>query len=195
MTDGIWHVFVYVHWSHFYISRSKKSHKIVEIIWKYHEFGVLHQKMSAKICFICNIASENCQINLAQIKSQHSHHPLLIFITKFLRKSTLNRSLYNADNCICENCLSRVNEYDSICVKAKRIEDELHKMLLKSDKSWHTSIEDDHSAEDIQDNRNDVGEIVSESSRDHESEVNQHSELIPKYVGSHVCTFNVCFND
>lgn len=86
-------------------------------------------------CFICDVTSRNGQNNLAQIKSQHSGYPLLIFIKKFLRTFTSNRDITDPRNHICEKCLKRVNEYDELCVKAKIIEDELYKLLVKSDKS------------------------------------------------------------
>lgn len=92
--------------------------------------------MPHQICFICNIASEICQKNFTQMKSQYSGYPLIIFIKKFIRKSHLVRDINNSDNCICQICLVQVNEYDSICVKAKRIEDELHRKLIESDTVW-----------------------------------------------------------
>lgn len=97
--------------------------------------------MAEKTCFVCNFVSEHCQSNFVQIKSQHSGYPLLIFMRKFLRKYGSSRSISDPFNCICEKCLKRVNEYDDLCVKAKRIEDDLHKLLINSDKSWKSRNE------------------------------------------------------
>lgn len=94
-------------------------------------------------CFVCDGTTRDGQINFTKSKSQHSGHPLLIFIRKFLRTSILGRDLSDPTNCICGKCLSRINEYDEICVKAKRIEDELHKMLLKCDKTWKNRTQPD----------------------------------------------------
>lgn len=92
--------------------------------------------MSLQTCFICDSVTNDGQRNFTQSKSQHSGFPLLIFIRKFLRTSILGRNLSDPINSICGKCLQRVNEYDELCVKAKQIEDELHKMLLKCDRTW-----------------------------------------------------------
>lgn len=98
--------------------------------------------MLPKTCFICNETSVNYQNDLTQVKSQHSGYPFLIFMRKFLRKSILSRNISNANNCVCERCIIRVNEYDDLCVKAKRIEDDLHELLIKSDKASKTTNEE-----------------------------------------------------
>lgn len=92
--------------------------------------------MSTNVCFVCDGASTYGQQNFNTIKSQYSGYPILIFMRKFVRKSILRRNINDANNCICSECLACLNEYDELCVKAKRIEDKLHKLLLASDKRW-----------------------------------------------------------
>lgn len=120
-------------------------------------------------CFICDFSASDSQTNFTQIKSLHSGYPLLIFIRKFLRKSILGRDISDSLNCICCKCLIRINEYDEICVKAKRIEDELHRMLLKSDQTWQKRMQSDEGFNDqnIKSNGND---IANESIGDYEDE-------------------------
>lgn len=121
--------------------------------------------MTLQFCFVCNIffIPEQLQSNLAQIKSQYSGYPLVIFIKKFLRKSIPNRNINDPNNCICDRCFQRVSEYDDLCVKAKRIEDELHKLLVNSDRECqdigHMSGEDQH------------------QSSSHESEVDENEQI------------------
>lgn len=126
--------------------------------------------MTSKKCFICNIASENYHSNFAQIKSQHSGYPLVIFIRKFVRKSILTRNLNSSDNCICRDCLICVNEYDSICVKAKQIEDELHRKLIKSDKIWANITIPNQNETDTEIVQNDTAKMDVQSSEDSDSQ-------------------------
>lgn len=62
----------------------------------------------------------------------------------------------------------RINEYDEICVQAKRIEDELHKMLLKSDKAW-TQRAQSHDGNGTN--------IVNESIGDYDDEVEDDDRI------------------
>lgn len=95
--------------------------------------------MSTEICFVCGVSSMNCQNNFAQIKTKHSGFPITIFIKKFVRKLILSRNITDPDNFICQSCLVRINEYDEICVKAKHIEDTLHKMIRTSERVWRNA--------------------------------------------------------
>lgn len=92
--------------------------------------------MSNQVCFICNSTSQNCQINFDRIKLQYSGYSLSIFIKKFLRNFVPNRNISDQKNSICELCFKTVNEYDELCVKAKKLEDNLHRLLVKSDELW-----------------------------------------------------------
>lgn len=126
--------------------------------------------MTLQMCFICNIVSEDCQSNFAEVKSQHSGYPLVIFIRKFVRKSILTRNFNSSDNCICRTCLIRVNEYDSICVKAKQIEDELHRKLIKSDKIWENTTIANQNVTDAETVQNKSAKMDVESSEDLDSQ-------------------------
>lgn len=89
--------------------------------------------MSFDLCFVCGSSNVNFQRNLVKMKSKYSGYSLIIFIKKILRKTVLTRDISDPNNCICGICLMHVNEYDEIAVKAKSIEDMLHKMLHDTD--------------------------------------------------------------
>lgn len=114
--------------------------------------------MSLPPCFICDDISIDGRKNFTQSKSQHSGYPLLIFIRKFLRTSIVGRDLSDPMNFVCCKCLSRINEYDELCVKAKRIEDELHKMLLKCDETWKNRIQTDEQHAEINEKQEEEGQ-------------------------------------
>lgn len=96
--------------------------------------------MADGICFICNIASSDCQSNISELKSQHSGTRIIEFIKKFFRDVPPRRIIADETNFFCTECIIRINEYDYACAMAERIEQEFHEMLIKSEKNWTNKV-------------------------------------------------------
>lgn len=115
--------------------------------------------MSSPLCFICNNPSQGLLRNFDQIKAKYSGYPLVTFMKNFYRNFKPRRSIIDPSNYICKICLDQVNEYDNLRVKAKQIEDKLHKLLVRSDKCWHDKNKDNINKESTkEDNKEDIDE-------------------------------------
>lgn len=91
--------------------------------------------METVICYFCNVKSEDWRRNLFEVKSQHSGSPIAFFVNKFLGECQSHRSVSEESNCICVECLQKIEEYDWLCTMAKRFESELREVLLKTESS------------------------------------------------------------
>lgn len=72
------------------------------------------------------------------MKSQYSGRIIYDFIVKWLGADSsirLNGAAADPkdDNCVCIDCLNKINEYDLLCVQAERIETELRNTLLRTE--------------------------------------------------------------
>lgn len=90
------------------------------------------------ICYVCNEETSDWHRNLMEIKSKHSKTPIVQFIVKFLADYVSQRNINNESNCICSECLNRIQSYDWMCVKIKEQENELRTLILKTE-SYFTS--------------------------------------------------------
>lgn len=91
-----------------------------------------HNKME-RICYVCNHAVFNWCRNLTEIKSAHSNTVLIDFIQKFLGDFKSQRQMNDVTNCICLDCLERINAYDLTCQHALQQENQLRDLLLETE--------------------------------------------------------------
>lgn len=96
--------------------------------------------MESENCYICNTASVFYSQNLYQTKSKHSETRICEFIRIFLANYPSEReyiSINSVDdeNCICIECLNKIDEYDLASITAKRVETELRDLLLHTEAS------------------------------------------------------------
>lgn len=93
---------------------------------------------AARTCFICNTASSESFVNMYEIVSLHSNTPVYDFVWKFLDdKPSVRDDSIDAANAnwssLCNKCLNKINEYDSACVAAAKIEEELRWELSQTE--------------------------------------------------------------
>lgn len=95
--------------------------------------------MDPQICYICAVTSVFYSRNLFKTKSKHSETRIYDFICKFLGKSPsglrLTATNNDNDNCVCIECLSKIDEYDLASITARRVEAELRDLLLHAESS------------------------------------------------------------
>lgn len=92
-------------------------------------------------CYVCNSATDDWSSNLIGLKSQHSN----ILITDLL-KNVLNgfqsmRNIHDQLNCICIDCLSKIEEYNRMYLRAKQCEKELYDILVQTENVLFTNKE------------------------------------------------------
>lgn len=97
-------------------------------------------KMMVIKCYVCNSATDDWRSNLIGLKSQHSN----VLVTDLLKK-VLNgfQSMRNIDdelNCICIDCLSKIEDYDWICLRAKQSEKDLYNILIQTENGYMTKL-------------------------------------------------------
>lgn len=69
---------------------------------------------------------------MTSLRSKHSETNILTFLERFVGHdlSDINRS--NSQSVVCQNCIIKIDEYDELYMNAKRLEDDLRKILLKT---------------------------------------------------------------
>ncbi|XP_055305996.1 zinc finger protein 2-like isoform X2 [Sitodiplosis mosellana] len=86
-------------------------------------------------CYVCNKNSTIYQLNLTEIKSNHSGKRVCDFIKQLTRDFATTRDVEDESNCICLECLQNVLVYDRACVEAEKQEKKLIELLLATEKS------------------------------------------------------------
>lgn len=84
-------------------------------------------------CYVCNIKTDDWRSNLIGLKSQHSDTLVTDFIKRFLGDFKSMRSINDEENCICSECLNKIEEYDWTCLLAKRYEKEMYEVLVQTE--------------------------------------------------------------
>lgn len=84
--------------------------------------------------------------NLFKTKSKYSETRIYDFIYKFLGKlpsvRQLNASNNDNDDCVCIECLGKIDEYDLATITARRVETELRDLLLHAESSIYRETKD-----------------------------------------------------
>lgn len=102
--------------------------------------------MDPQVCYICAITSVFYSRNLFKTKSKYSETRIYDFICKFLGKIPSERLRQRRqqssdspnegnDECVCIECLGKIDEYDLATITAQRVESELRGLLLHAESS------------------------------------------------------------
>lgn len=89
--------------------------------------------MDSVVCYVCNEKADEWQRNLGKLKSRHSNDSIGFFVKKLLLNIRSQRNVDDESNCICVNCLQRIEEYDWACKVAERYKKDLLQILLKTE--------------------------------------------------------------
>lgn len=82
-----------------------------------------------EICYVCNRQSTDWRRNFTEVKSQHTQAPVSQFIRKFLGDFKSFRNIDSESNCICRECLQKIDDYDWSCQHAIDQEVKLRDLL------------------------------------------------------------------
>lgn len=94
-------------------------------------------------CFVCNIKTDEWRSGLCGLMSQHSNTLITDYIKKILSNFISTRNIDDENNCICPDCLSKIEECDWYRITTERCEKELHDLLVRTENSPDdTNIED-----------------------------------------------------
>lgn len=88
--------------------------------------------MNAK-CYICNKESSDWRRNFAEIKSQHTQTSISHLIRQFLGDFQSMRNIDNESNCICGECVQKIDDYDWTCHRAIEQEEKLRDLLWSTE--------------------------------------------------------------
>lgn len=101
--------------------------------------------MDPQVCYICEITSVFYSRNLFKTKSKYSETRIYDFICKFLGKIPSARlrqrrqqSNEDSDDCVCIECLGKIDEYDLATITAQRVESELRGLLLHAESTVYS---------------------------------------------------------
>lgn len=85
-------------------------------------------------CSICGNTTKFAVSNIFQIKTAHSETPVDKILQRLLNKTSSDffQKFQNTKNCACQDCLIKIDEYDLAYTNAKKIENELINLILKS---------------------------------------------------------------
>lgn len=88
-----------------------------------------------QICYICNATTDFYSRNLYVTKSKHTNTKICDLIKRWLENSSISRPIVDAsdENCICIDCLDKINEFDSMYANAMQMEKEIQKILLTTE--------------------------------------------------------------
>lgn len=92
------------------------------------DISIENTGFETQTCYVCNQHTESYFQNLNETKSDHTNTRICDFLTKWLGKNAQIDNL--DDDCICVDCLNKVNEYDLLCVAANEIENGLRDTFL-----------------------------------------------------------------
>lgn len=100
--------------------------------------------MDPQVCYICAMTSVFYSRNLFKTKSKHSETRIYDFICKFLGKipsvrqrqrQSSSSTIVDNDDCVCVECLGKIDEYDLATITSQRVESELRGLLLHAESS------------------------------------------------------------
>lgn len=89
-------------------------------------------------CFVCNIKTDEWRSGLCGLMSQHSSTLITVLIRSILGSFQLSRNVDDESNCICSDCLSRIEDCDWQRIAAQRCERELYELLLQTETQCKT---------------------------------------------------------
>lgn len=89
-------------------------------------------------CFVCNIKTDEWRSGLCGLMSQHSSTLITVLIRSILGNFQLSRNVDNESNCICSDCLSRIEDCDWQRIAAQRCERELYDLLVQTETQCKT---------------------------------------------------------
>lgn len=96
------------------------------------------------ICYVCNTESSDWRRNFTAIKSQHTQTPISQFIRKFLGDFQSSRHIDSESNCICVECLQKIDDYDWTCQQAVEQEVKIRDLLWTTEANLIDSGNDEH---------------------------------------------------
>lgn len=85
-------------------------------------------------CFVCSIKTDEWRSGLHGLVSQHSNTLITVLIRTILGTFQSNRDIDDELNCICPDCLSRIEDCDWQRIAAQRCERELYELLVRTEK-------------------------------------------------------------
>lgn len=121
------------------------------------------------ICYVCNQETELWCQNFTAIESQHTKMLISELIRRFLGDFQSLRNIDDESNCICWQCLDRVNEWDLAYKTADIKYKTLQSLLLSTEISerdkinpieFKTESTEFHSASEAVENIEPIGDIV-----------------------------------
>lgn len=89
-------------------------------------------------CFICEKILVSFDNNLAEVTGIYSTTPLLELLERLL-----NEKLTEPDQCCCEECVKKLNDYDLATLTALNIENELSILYRKKNSTYYLEDDDD----------------------------------------------------
>lgn len=128
------------------------------------------------ICYFCNQVTNAWAQDFTQFKSQHSKTPISVLTQKFLGNFESSRNVDEESNCICSDCLNRVNEYDLTAQMAIEQERELRELLVSTELSLILKTDEDYHNGSV--SENDANELMENDPTDTNSEPKAESEQL-----------------
>lgn len=89
-------------------------------------------KMTTNLCFICNVRTDDW-LKLNEIKSQHTNTRIIDLLKKILGDCDIKRPIDSEINCICSDCLNRIDEYEFLNITLKKHEKQLYDIFQKTE--------------------------------------------------------------
>lgn len=84
-------------------------------------------------CFVCDIKTDEWRCALSGLVSQHSNTPVTVLIRTVLGVFQTTRNIDDELNCICADCLRRIEDCDWQRQAAQRCERELYELLVRTE--------------------------------------------------------------
>lgn len=102
-------------------------------IISYFQLETENEYLDERICYICNTSSGFYCKNLYETKSKHTATRVGDLIAKWLGENPTSRYIGDGDNCVCFECLDKINEFDYLYMRAKQIEKKLCDTFLRTE--------------------------------------------------------------
>lgn len=99
-------------------------------------------KMTNELCFICNTESEDLR-KMNEVTSKHTNTSISTILKEILGDFNIKRIIDNDINCICSDCINKIEEYDWACDIAKKQEKIICEIFLKTETLYTKDSGDD----------------------------------------------------
>lgn len=96
--------------------------------------------MMAIKCYVCNSTTDDWGSKLIGLKSQHSNVSIIDLLKQVLNGYQSMRNIDNEMNYICIDCLSKIEDYDLICLRAKQSKNNLYNTLIRTENEFMTKL-------------------------------------------------------